>query len=294
MSTATRVLAALAGLAVVFGAAWWVGRSLDPFVTAADSHGHATATDAAQHGDEGHGGSGQQAGEHAAGGTGGAVTLAVAGRELEPGPDAVVAFSLRGPDGAPLTTYDVKHEKRLHLVLLDTRTLVDYQHVHPQRTGPSSWSARVPLTPGTTYKLFADGSTGGTGFVATAEVFTSGHHPPSPQLPAPARHASVEGYDVALATEDGAARLSVTRDGGPAALQPYLGALGHLVVVRVDDLAYLHVHPESGEAPTFRVGDLVPGRYRYFFDFRADGRVHTAAFTVAVTSTGEGGHEHGH
>ena len=38
--------------------------------------------------------------------------------------------------------------------------------------------------------------------------------------------------------------LSVSRDGRPVTdLQPYLGAYGHLVVLRDGDLAYLHAHP---------------------------------------------------
>ena len=40
-----------------------------------------------------------------------------------------------------------------------------------------------------------------------------------------------------------AARLTVSRDGAPVAVQPYLGAFGHLVALREGDLAYLHVHP---------------------------------------------------
>jgi hypothetical protein len=62
------------------------------------------------------------------------------------------------------------------------------------------------------------------------------------------------------------------------------------VVIRGDDLAYLHVHPEDGPTPVFGVSGLAPGRYRYFFDFQVAGVVRTAAFTVDI---GEGmDHEH--
>ncbi len=41
--------------------------------------------------------------------------------------------------------------------------------------------------------------------------------------------------------------VTVTRDGAPVTdLDPYLGALGHLVAIRNGDLAYLHVHPIRG------------------------------------------------
>jgi hypothetical protein len=56
------------------------------------------------------------------------------------------------------------------------------------------------------------------------------------------------------------------------------------VVIRADDLAFLHVHPAEGAEPVFAVSGLAPGRYRYFFDFQVGGVVRTAAFTVDVGS----------
>ena len=45
--------------------------------------------------------------------------------------------------------------------------------------------------------------------------------------------------------------MTVRRDGEAVAdLQPYLGALGHLVAIRGGDLAYLHVHPlDASDGP---------------------------------------------
>ena len=85
--------------------------------------------------------------------------------------------------------------------------------------------------------------------------------------------------------------FTVTRGGRAVTdLQPYLGAFGHLVSLRSGDLAYLHVHPvaeahghERG-GPTVRFATEFPtaGTYRLFLDFRVDGTVRTAAFTVSV------------
>jgi hypothetical protein len=69
-------------------------------------------------------------------------------------------------------------------------------------------------------------------------------------------------------------------------LEPYLGALGHLVALREGDLAFLHVHPgtEEGSGPriAFRAAFPSQGRYRLFLQFAHEGRVQTAAFTVEV------------
>jgi len=68
-------------------------------------------------------------------------------------------------------------------------------------------------------------------------------------------------------------------------LQPYLGALGHLVALREGDLSYRHAHPapagSTGEI-SFENVALEPGTYRLFLQFRHGGRVHTATFTREV------------
>ena len=83
--------------------------------------------------------------------------------------------------------------------------------------------------------------------------------------------------------------FTVTRDGTPVTtLQPYLGAAGHLVALRVGDLAYLHVHPmdeptgESGPKVAFMAEAPTAGRYLLYLDFQVDGRVHTATFTTTA------------
>ena len=80
-------------------------------------------------------------------------------------------------------------------------------------------------------------------------------------------------------------------------LEPYLGAYGHLVVIRAGSLDYVHAHPEDGPAGpevTFEVAFERPGRHRMFFEFQHGGAVHTAAFTHVAGDAGHGGGGHGH
>ncbi len=81
---------------------------------------------------------------------------------------------------------------------------------------------------------------------------------------------------------------TVTRNGRSVAVQPYLGASGHLVALRAGDLAYLHVHPLAGGADAGRIAFAATypsaGRYRLFLQFRHAGRVHTAALTQEVAT----------
>jgi hypothetical protein len=81
--------------------------------------------------------------------------------------------------------------------------------------------------------------------------------------------------------------FAVSRGSRPVeGLAPYLGAKGHLVALREGDLAFLHVHPEDHEAAAEEVefGAVFPtaGRYRLYLQFKHQGAVHTAQFTVVA------------
>jgi hypothetical protein len=102
----------------------------------------------------------------------------------------------------------------------------------------------------------------------------------------------VGGYEVRLregalaAGAPSGLRFVVTREGRPVEPESYLGARGHLVALREGDLAFLHVHPDQAEVPANVIpyGATFPtaGRYRLFLQFKHEGRVRTAPFTVAV------------
>lgn len=86
--------------------------------------------------------------------------------------------------------------------------------------------------------------------------------------------------------------FAVARDGKPVTdLQPYLAAYGHLVALRREDLAYVHVHPdgspgdgttEPGPVVAFHAQVPGPGTYRLFLDFKHEDAVRTAEFTAVV------------
>ncbi|MGH3316716.1 MAG: hypothetical protein ACRDO0_11295 [Nocardioidaceae bacterium] len=244
-------------------------------------------------------------------------TLQPSASILEADPEAPVAFRVLGPDGSPVEAYTRSHEKPLHLIAV-RRDLASYEHVHPVLGNDGVWRARLDLSQAGGYRLIAD-------FVPTADgepvtlgtdLSVAGEYAPRP-LPAPSRTARVGDYTVTLdgrlvPGEESALTLSVSRDGRPVGdLQPYLGAYGHLVVLRDGDLAYLHVHPagEPGDGTTrpgpgirFFTTTPSPGSYRLFLDFRHEGVVRTAAFTVATdgraaatrTGSGHGSDGHGH
>ena len=216
-------------------------------------------------------------------------------------------FRIVGPRGV-VGAFRDRHERPLHLILV-SRDLGVFRHVHPSLGGDGVWRVGLdPLPPGP-YRAFADfAAADGPELTLGHEVTVTGEQAARP-LAAPSSTAVVDGYEVELtgaprAAGEGQVTLTVRRDGRPVAdLEPYLGARGHLVAIRASDLAYLHVHPmedgvEPGQVP-FAVEAPSAGTYRLFFDFSHQGTVRTATFTVEVGSAHGGtpttaGHDDSH
>lgn len=226
-------------------------------------------------------------------------TLVPATSTLPSGAATELAFRIAGPDGAPVTAFDVSHDKRMHLILVRTDT-AHYQHLHPVISPDGTWRTPVRLPAGGTYRAFADFvPTGGEATTLRVDLFAPGQF--APAAPKPNRTATAPGgYQVTLAGDLAPGRasdvtLTVTRNGRPVTdLQPYLGAYGHLVALRTGDLGYLHVHPEGapgdgatapGPSITFHTEVPTAGTYRLFLDFQHEGTVRTAQFTVPTTGS---------
>jgi hypothetical protein len=66
----------------------------------------------------------------------------------------------------------------------------------------------------------------------------------------------------------------------PANLEPYLGALGHLILIHSDAVTFVHCHPDDrGVSPgtlVFQARFPKPGVYRAWLQFQRAGRVFTS------------------
>ncbi|MGK9220992.1 MULTISPECIES: heavy-metal-associated domain-containing protein [unclassified Microbacterium] len=326
MNAGARLALYGAGLVAAFGAAFGVAAAVAPdaVVTAwneedkVDGHGgghttaptDGTASDGAQS-ESAHGAPGDGAhGAHAPQG----VTLSADGYTLTAvaapsgaGEQGELSFQILDSAGEPLTSYAIEHEKELHLIVVRSDG-AHFRHVHPEldaHTG--AWSIPWSWEAAGTYRVYADftpAGDGAQGLTLARSVEVAGDY--TPVSAEPSRVDEVGGYTVELAGDlaPGAAQeltLSITRDGEPVtALEPYLGAFGHLVALRQGDLAYLHVHPEGAEpgaddlgGPEIAFAAEAPtaGRYLLYLDFQVDGQVHTAEF---VLDAGEAAPGHGH
>jgi hypothetical protein len=286
VSALTRIALFAGALAATFAAALGVGWAVGPVERATTEAEEAGHTPAAMEEDG------------TAAGAADGLAVAAAGLRLvpervvlEPGTPQALAFRVVDASGAPEREYDLLHERELHAIVA-SRDLSAFQHVHPELGADGTWRAELaPLEPGP-HRLFADFSSEGRRLVLGVDLTVPGDVRPRP-LPEPLPSATADGYDVALrapGARAGAPALlsfAISRDGAPVTPDPYLGALGHLVVLREGDLGYLHTHPEetASSAPgqvRFETTFPSAGRYRAFLQFSHAGAVHTAAFTIEV------------
>ena len=280
MNTWQRALTYGVALVAVFGVAIGIGRLAGPIEADTEEHGH----DA------------ERVHLEPAAAT---YELDLEQEVLESG-RSEVAFRVLDARGESVTSYDVQHEKQLHLIAV-RRDLAEFRHVHPRLDASTGrWSVPVDLDAGA-WRLYADfAPAGAEPALAEADLMVGGPFDPQ-ELGPDTTTSRVGGFEVHLErdAETSMVTLHVTRDGEDVTdLQPYLGAYGHLVAIRADDLGYLHVHPEEGEPGPevgFHAEFAEPGRYRLFLDFKHGGRVHTADFTITVegspSSDSSGDHE---
>ena len=202
-------------------------------------------------------------------------------------------FRIVDRDGRAVRDFVEQHERGMHLMVV-RRDLSHYQHLHPTMDADGTWTTPLTLPGPGAYRVFADFVAGGEALTLGTDLIAPGDYEPAP-LRGPASVARTEGYEVALEVgeaADGGRQLvfRVSREGRPVQdLEPYLGALGHLVALREGDLAFLHVHPQdhaggstSGPDVSFHAAFPSGGRYRLFLQFAHAGKVRTVAFTVEV------------
>jgi hypothetical protein len=283
-----RIAIFLAGLVAVFAAAVVLGSLVEP----AETEGDGREETMEAHEMETHGAheSTQPAGLGIAED---GYTLRIGPSQIERGAARQLRFTIDGPDGAPVIEFDELHERRMHLIVV-RRDGAEFRHLHPEMDAAGVWTVPVSFAEAGVYRAFADFSVEGEQQTLAADLFVSSAEFEARPFPTPHPVYETDGYEVRLDTDDPVAaeptelEFTVSRGGRTVEnLAPYLGAKGHLVALREGDLAFLHVHPEEdhevgAEEIEFAATFPTAGRYRLYLQFKHEGVVQTAEFTVAV------------
>jgi hypothetical protein len=229
----------------------------------------------------------------------------LSGVSYQPNIASPLEFTVLDKNGKRLhqDDYKIEHEKRMHVIVVNN-DLSQFQHVHPVfDTSTNSFKLPDFVFPTSgNYRVYTDftigshdGDSGHKGVqYQDVTVGTPSHNPAMP-LGNPTNTALVDGNKVDLEVKSGKSGLerkltfTLMRDGQKVTdLQKYLGALGHLVVIREGDLEYIHTHTKATDITKqngkvdFTVDFTQPGTYKAFAQFQRDGKVMTASYVIVV------------
>ena len=237
-------------------------------------------------------------------------------------------------DGQPMANFAKVHDKLMHLIVV-SKDLSWFSHIHPKYEGAGVFKINATIPRGGDFKLYADYTPEGQSQEVAQHAFAvEGKNP----LPAKAsltpdkmqgawllrqaytrdegREENRQGVTYQVALMPMPAKLVAGKEamlhfqvrdakGKPITdLQPYLGALGHCVILSEDSDTYLHSHPMEGggEHDMSKMGEMKhsappksggpdvmfhtefpkAGRYKAWGQFMHKGKIITAAFVLNV------------
>lgn len=220
------------------------------------------------------------------------VQLSTFPQTMKAGEPIQLIFAIKEKDqNVPL---EISHEMKIHLMAV-SEDLDWFRHIHPEEQLDGTYIITETFPSGGKYLLFTDFKPSGADQVVNRqEIEVEGSHTEGHQDLSNPLISEVEGYTVTL--ENGTdfktnrtqpLKISVEKDAGKLQeddLQPYLGASAHIVMISKTDKEFLHIHPVSDDRfPIYSETYIEkPGTYRMWVQFKIDGKVHTADFTVDV------------
>jgi len=267
---------ALSGIVLSGCGAQQAQNQTDTRTAQSDAPAGSSAEESAAKGGGDHGGAAHEAEAHTHSTK---LAFSSAPKSLPVGKAATWTLKITDPkSGAPVKDFTIVHDKLMHLIVVKN-DLSWFNHVHPQHKGDGTFVVTTALPTAGSFKLYADYTPkGGEQEIGTHEFATGGNAvvSPSPLLvPDKMKGAWMTKkvvahpesqpdkkngatYEVALmpmpmsivAGQDTTMHFQI-RDakGRPIKdLQPYLGAMGHCVILSGDTKQYLHSHPMEGGA----------------------------------------------
>ena len=181
------------------------------------------------------------------------------------------------------------HEKRMHLVIVSA-DLETFLHVHPVENDSGDFEVELELPSGH-YLAFADINPVGMSYVIEPIMIIVGEVAETPEIDWDSLVKSeqstkeYEGKTVTFQHPELIAGKSATLsfDLHEDTPLPYLGALGHVVVLDEHGTRFIHVHPTSNDQTVFEAQFPSPGFYKLWAEFKfADTGVLAFPFVVEV------------
>ncbi|MFJ5717978.1 hypothetical protein [Neobacillus sp. NPDC093127] len=199
-------------------------------------------------------------------------------------------------DGKPVEKFELNHEKLLHLIIV-SKDLSYFNHIHPEYKGKGIFEIRNDFPAGGEYKMVVDFKPADGGSMTKTEwVKIEGHRTePVPVAVDDSKEKTVDGKRVTLSIDPLEANKELTlkfnlmdeKTNQPITdLEPYLGAIGHVVILSQDGERYLHVHATEGQGSgpeaLFETEFPKSGVYKIWGQFQKDNQVFTVSYVVNV------------
>lgn len=220
------------------------------------------------------------------------------GENISPEQELEMKVHIAIADGTAVGKFTVNHEKLLHLIIV-SEDLSYFRHLHPEYTGEGNFVITTSFPEAGRYKLISDFIPEKSHEVTAMEWVEVGegeheHHLQGLQ-PDVDLYQVVEGkavglqFDSLIAGENTTLSFTVADADTKEPiedLEPYLGAVGHVVILSEDIEEYLHVHPldegDTGPEAQFMTTFPEPGLYKIWGQFRHEGKVFTVPYVVEV------------
>ncbi|MFF2288652.1 hypothetical protein [Peribacillus butanolivorans] len=214
----------------------------------------------------------------------------------ESGKQIPLDIKVNNKDGKPIKDFEVEHEKLMHLIVV-SKDLSYFDHIHPEYKGNGLFTVTPNFPSGGEYKIYADFTPKeGSKTVKSNVVTVAGNKAKTTPLTEDKELTKVvDGKEVTLKFDHLMTGMDLTmtftindaKTKQPIKnLQPYLGAVGHVVAISGDTETYLHVHPmdEKATGPNAKFMTSFPksGLYKIWGQFQQNGKVFTVPFTINV------------
>lgn len=181
---------------------------------------------------------------------------------------------------------EILHEKMMHLIIVSA-DLEDYYHLHPEEKGNGTYTLKFDL-PENSYKAFVDIKPKNLAYqVSPIELHVGnghGKHEDNTLKADTNLTKTINEKTVELTTAELVSNKDVTLNFDTKGItpEPYLGALGHVVILDDKGEKFVHVHPASEEKTVFKTKFDKPGLYKVWGEFKFDGKVNIYPFVIEV------------
>jgi hypothetical protein len=206
-----------------------------------------------------------------------------------------LVLQIQEENGTPIRQFEPLHEKLVHLIIV-REGLDEFAHVHPEVDASGMITIEFAFPKSGHYRLFADHQPKGKpAGLAAGELVVAGDDKPAVGLvPNTSDTVEVGQIKAHIVVKPGdhetLVRFHLVDASGQAVadLEPYLGAMGHLVIVSSDGREYVHAHPLSDAktapdgAVEFAAHFPKPGIYKAWAQFQRGGSVLTVPYVMKV------------